>query len=711
MDAWLHSPFISRLLETFKAKSLSRGLSALGCCYVPGGVDMMTATSTSTLVVAVMVAVVAAFVVFVATTTAALRIFPTTLFPNLGDTSFLPGKKDQCCAQDADANPSGGRSFTAKSAPVVDVKFVALKQIDWSGLNQELAAYERERHAALESLSFQLEVVKMESSTGSDREALQWLIGRIQDKTHYLSGLYEDDQQTLRGMLRPFQYSLALPPPQPTHGSTPAQAVAALTDRGSDADGSTLAGEIAAAAASSSSSSSLLDCPKDVCRKRWTAPPSDGSSASASASSAADGTAAVYSTVAQVVAHLVRDWSPDGAAIRRSLYDWCVRAVRDRAREVQGAAPAPPHDSRGDGCGPTHAATNVSVLVPGAGLGRLAYDLAASLSVDPSTADGCPACDADKVEFGLGASTGTGTGGSKVFPSSSSFTAHVHAVEPSLTMMAAAAHLFDRQEHHHHHHQQQRQAPQSGDETVPSASALILHPYASDPFTNEVDDDDDVDNDDDVEPQHPGRSSFQSQRYRAVTIEKPVEWGHEKTHTNSGSNHQPSTASPSAFLSFTVGDFASAVRAFRPAAVVAPFPPPPAASLHLHHFVVTCFFLDTASNPIEYVRLVSEALVPGGYWVNVGPLQWHVNAHLALTSRELRRLVAATGFEIVSWTVDDLPLEYRSSRLRHHHHHPRPNGSSATGAESERSSAPHSTRMEAYHPLRFVARKSPPALA
>ncbi|KAK6442123.1 hypothetical protein LTR95_001626 [Oleoguttula sp. CCFEE 5521] len=51
--------------------------------------------------------------------------------------------------------------------------------------------------------------------------------------------------------------------------------------------------------------------------------------------------------------------------------------------------------------------------------------------------------------------------------------------------------------------------------------------------------------------------------------------------------------------------------------------------------VVTCFFIDTAPNVIEYIETVKHCLKPGGIWVNVGPLLWHFEA--APTPAERRR--------------------------------------------------------------------------
>lgn len=39
--------------------------------------------------------------------------------------------------------------------------------------------------------------------------------------------------------------------------------------------------------------------------------------------------------------------------------------------------------------------------------------------------------------------------------------------------------------------------------------------------------------------------------------------------------------------------------------------------------VATCFFIDTAHNIIEYLEIIYHLLVPGGFWVNVGPLLYH----------------------------------------------------------------------------------------
>ncbi|KAK2351326.1 S-adenosyl-L-methionine-dependent methyltransferase superfamily protein [Trifolium repens] len=39
--------------------------------------------------------------------------------------------------------------------------------------------------------------------------------------------------------------------------------------------------------------------------------------------------------------------------------------------------------------------------------------------------------------------------------------------------------------------------------------------------------------------------------------------------------------------------------------------------------VVTCFFIDTAHNSVEYIEIISQILKDGGVWINLGPLFYH----------------------------------------------------------------------------------------
>ena len=43
----------------------------------------------------------------------------------------------------------------------------------------------------------------------------------------------------------------------------------------------------------------------------------------------------------------------------------------------------------------------------------------------------------------------------------------------------------------------------------------------------------------------------------------------------------------------------------------------------MYDAVVTCFFLDTSHNVIQYLETIWDVLAAGGVWVHLGPLQWH----------------------------------------------------------------------------------------
>jgi len=72
--------------------------------------------------------------------------------------------------------------------------------------------------------------------------------------------------------------------------------------------------------------------------------------------------------------------------------------------------------------------------------------------------------------------------------------------------------------------------------------------------------------------------------------------------------------------------------------------------------LLTMFFIDTSHNIVDYLRLFRELLVPGGAWVNLGPLLWHFSdspgeVSVDLTWVEVRALIVDAGFliEHESW--------------------------------------------------------------
>ncbi|KAJ7352117.1 N2227-domain-containing protein [Mycena albidolilacea] len=68
--------------------------------------------------------------------------------------------------------------------------------------------------------------------------------------------------------------------------------------------------------------------------------------------------------------------------------------------------------------------------------------------------------------------------------------------------------------------------------------------------------------------------------------------------------------------------------------------------------VLTCFFIDTAKNIANYLRIIHSILAPGGVWINMGPLLWHWENNttndpsIELSLEEVKALARAIGFRI-----------------------------------------------------------------
>lgn len=67
--------------------------------------------------------------------------------------------------------------------------------------------------------------------------------------------------------------------------------------------------------------------------------------------------------------------------------------------------------------------------------------------------------------------------------------------------------------------------------------------------------------------------------------------------------------------------------------------------------VVTCFFIDTANNIIDYIETIYKILKKGGVWINFGPLLYHYadmqeECSIELSWEEIRYILLNMGFEI-----------------------------------------------------------------
>lgn len=64
-------------------------------------------------------------------------------------------------------------------------------------------------------------------------------------------------------------------------------------------------------------------------------------------------------------------------------------------------------------------------------------------------------------------------------------------------------------------------------------------------------------------------------------------------------------------------------------------------------YVITSFFLDTASDTLHYIATIGNILSAGGLWLNVGPLHYHDNSTVPYSFDYLLRIVERSGFVLI----------------------------------------------------------------
>jgi hypothetical protein len=398
-------------------------------------------------------------------------------------------------------------------------------------LYYSLEKYRQEISQAVQGLSHLLEkALALEENSKLPKPAR--LSTKIEERIKRISKCLEDDAIVLQGLLQWFNVVTALPD-KPCQGSTEKKN-----------DDETISSPAPANVNySTESPPSTIFQMVDSKKKLKTLDESNA-----------------YDSAAQIVAHVVRDWTSAGALIRRDLYDWCrIQLDKHFANTYANAK-----------------LSSAPVLVPGAGMGRLAYDL---------------------YQHGY----------------------TVEANEISLVMATAANSILQRK-----------------------ASGAV-HPFALDHMSNEVD---------------------SNRRYDSI-------------HFPDTSIRTGTDAPQEGSLSFTIGDFVGEYFF---------------SQVSTFGAVVTCFFIDTATNIYEYIELIEQLLKPGGVWVNVGPVQWLRNALLRPSVDELKDLISFHGFDIVHWKVDSTPVPYQQDDSSH-------------GSTTNNDQPPfiRTTNFDAYRPLRFVA--------
>jgi len=63
--------------------------------------------------------------------------------------------------------------------------------------------------------------------------------------------------------------------------------------------------------------------------------------------------------------------------------------------------------------------------------------------------------------------------------------------------------------------------------------------------------------------------------------------------------------------------------------------------------IVTCFFIDTATDVAELFEVMDSLLEEGGLWLNIGPLNWSKGTRLKLAYDEVVAIWERMGYEFV----------------------------------------------------------------
>ncbi|XP_017055103.1 carnosine N-methyltransferase isoform X2 [Drosophila ficusphila] len=107
---------------------------------------------------------------------------------------------------------------------------------------------------------------------------------------------------------------------------------------------------------------------------------------------------------------------------------------------------------------------------------------------------------------------------------------------------------------------------------------------------------------------------------------------------------------------------------------------------HSYNCVATCFFIDCANNVIDFIRTIYKILVPGGIWVNLGPLLYHYSDVSGQNSIE-------PTFEDLCIIMESVGFVIEKSR---------------TGIHTKYAQNPSSMKQSEYQSLFWVCRKPDP---
>ena len=81
--------------------------------------------------------------------------------------------------------------------------------------------------------------------------------------------------------------------------------------------------------------------------------------------------------------------------------------------------------------------------------------------------------------------------------------------------------------------------------------------------------------------------------------------------------------------------------------------------------IVTCYFIDTANNIIEYIETIHNIIKIGGLWINFGPLLYHYTENesevsIELSWEEVKHIILGFGFEFKK--IEKVKTTYSSNK-------------------------------------------------
>jgi SAM-dependent methyltransferase len=67
-----------------------------------------------------------------------------------------------------------------------------------------------------------------------------------------------------------------------------------------------------------------------------------------------------------------------------------------------------------------------------------------------------------------------------------------------------------------------------------------------------------------------------------------------------------------------------------------------------YNLIITNFFLDTATNILDYLFTIQKILKPQGYWINIGPLHYHSKHAIPYSYHHLLEIIQSLDFTVIS---------------------------------------------------------------